>query len=187
MFKTQIRNLLLLMFFVITLILTINAAAQTIGALKVIINSQNRIADVLTSDVELRAILKEIKHFESIRLVWLLIYFPVILFTVFKIVKTVLAIIKKNLPTMVLPIVCSLNIILYTISYFLINDFHIGLGYVHDIISVSNSYEWSDALPLSNNSNMNYFSPTLFTILLPALFFCIIPLLEHYKERNKNN
>jgi hypothetical protein len=175
-------NLLIMCVFIIGIIFAVIAMAQTLRPINSIIDSNRRIADVVSAETSRQSILDGIKPFIKIRSVYLIMYLCVIVFFIYMAVIRFIALFNKKAPAFILPLLALINTILLVIVMFQIKDFNIGLGLIPPAESMAGGYTWYTPPYMKSSSYITYFAPTFWTVIFPMIFLGVLPLINGIKR-----
>jgi hypothetical protein len=167
--------------FAAALVLTIIAFTQSLRPVISIINSQKRVAGILTTADEINALLAETRPYKKFALIFSAMYFPAILFFLYMIVLQIWTILHIKMPKLVLPLLSAVNTILLLIVLFSVNNIAGGLGLSPKHEVTANYFSWYTAPVFANDSNIYYFAPTFYTVIMPLLFFGLLPFIYGIK------
>jgi hypothetical protein len=180
--KRNIFNYLFIAVFLAAFILAVAAFVQNLRPIISIINSQKRIAGVLSSAEQIDELLAVIRPYKKFAFIFSAMYVPAVLFFAYMIVWRVLMIFNIKIPKFVMPLTALVNTILLVIVLFMVHNVGDGLGLAQKFETAANYYSWYSSPLLPSDSNITYFAPTFWTVIMPLVFFGVTPLI--YGVRN---
>jgi hypothetical protein len=164
------------------LILAITAFAENLRPIISIINSQKRVAGVLTAPEQAADLIEGLKPYKKFVFVSFAIYLPAILFFLYIIAAKTMTILNIKMPRFILPIAALINTVLLFIVLFTVDNIGGGLGLVSEHETAANYYSWYAAPVFESGSNIYYYAPTFHTVIMPLLFLGILPLFYGIKQ-----
>ena len=180
--KRNILNAVYVAIFATALLLAIVAFVQNLRPIVSIMSSQKRVAGVATTPEALDGLRNSLRPYKKFVFIFSCMYTPAILFFAYMTAARIFAICRRNIPELVLPIVSAVNTLLLTIVLFMVNNVGGGLGLAQRIETSANYYSWYFPPVYTTGSNIYYFAPTFYTVIMPLLFLGILPLISGIKQ-----
>jgi hypothetical protein len=179
--RRNILHIIYITVFSAALILAVIAFIQNLRPIISVMNSQKRMAGVPTTSVQLDNLTNALKPYKKFAFIFSAMYIPAILFFAYMVSLRILATCKKQMPKLVLPVVAAVNSILLSAALFMADNVGGGLGLAEKFENAANYYSWYNAPVFTAGSNVYYFAPTFYTIIMPLLFLGILPLITGLK------
>lgn len=183
--RKNILNAVYIAIFAIALILAVTAFVQNLRPIVSIMGSQKRITGVATTPQALDNLTESLRPYKKFAFIFSCMYIPAILFFAYMTAARVLATLKRNMPKLVLPAVAAVNTLLLLIVFFMVNNAGGGLGLAQKFETTAGYYSWYNPPVFTAGSNVYYFTPTFYTVMMPLLFLGILPLISGIRQLKK--
>jgi hypothetical protein len=167
--------------FVTALVLTIIAFIQTLRPIVSIMNSYKRIAGVATTPEQAENLLNGLRPYRRFAFIFSVMYIPAVLFFAYMSAVHILAVCRRQMPRFILPAAATVNTVLLLTACFMVNNVGGGLGLAQKFESAANYYSWYNAPVFPTGSNIYYFAPAFYTLIMPLLFLGVLPLTSGTK------
>lgn len=180
--RRNILHIIYITVFTAALLLAVIAFIQNLRPVISIINSQKRIMGVPTTAAQLDSLTTSLKPYKKFAFIFSAMYIPAILFFAYMASLRILAVCKRQMPKFILPAVAAANIILLFAALFMVNNVGGGLGLAEKFENTAKYYSWYNAPVFTAGSNIYYFAPTFYTIIMPLVFLGILPMITGLKS-----
>ena len=180
--KVNWAKLLVIAVFIVTCMLAIVALGQHLRPINAIIDAYQRLIDVAQTETAKFSLQQSLAPYIRTRGMVIMLYLAVIMFLAYMATIRIVALCGKKMPTIILPVVSGVNVILLLAVAFSMGDFAAGLGLFPLTEIDAGAFAWHEIPEVMAGSSVLYIAPTFWTIVFPLVFCGILPLITGLKE-----